>query len=491
MDVKALRQNPSGAIVLFQPAVGYMDSVRSKPALPLSLLHAVSYAAKHYEVVLIDQRVQSDWQQRLEDAMARRPLLLGITCYTGPMITDALAAARISRRIDPEAPIVWGGVHVGLQPEASAQHPLVDVVVRGEGETSLLQLAHALAKGKPLHEVPGIGFLEDGAYHETPAAEYIDTSDAPEIPYEVVNVDDYMPLYEGRRSLYMESSRGCPFACTYCYNVFFNNRRWRPQSPERVLERVRYLKEEHGVEDVYFTDDDFFINAKRSRAIVEGLLDIDVTWQVQGSDIICISKMDDEFLELLRDSGFRRFTIGIETGSARMRKLMRKEGSVELIVETLTRLERFGFIVFGSFISNTPGETREDIRDSVRLMQKLHEVNPNFRNSPVYHYTPFPGTPMFESAVADGFVPPKTMEEWASFSYEGNGFVHIGSQKPEFYERLYVATLLNDRKVVEYTVPWWIRAGATLYRPIANARIRHLFFDWMPEMAVARRFIGK
>ncbi|MDJ0788321.1 MAG: radical SAM protein [Myxococcota bacterium] len=491
MDLRAFRQNPSGAIVLFQPAVGYMDSVRSKPALPLSLLHAVSYAARHYEVVLIDQRVQPDWRARLERALADRPLLLGITCYTGPMITDALEAAAMARRVDPEAPIVWGGVHVGLQPEHSAQHPLVDIVVRGEGEISLLELSHALAKGTPLEDVPGIGYMDEGVYRETPAAEYIDTSTAPEIPYHVVDVEDYMPLYEGRRSLYMESSRGCPYACTYCYNVFFNKRRWRPQSPERVLERVRYLKEEFGVEDVYFTDDDFFINAKRSRAIVEGLLDIDVTWQVQGSDIICISKMDDDFLQLLKDSGFRRFTIGIETGSPRMRKIMRKEGSVELIKETLTRLEKFGFIVFGSFISNTPGETREDIRQSVDLMQTLHKVNSNFRNSPVYHYTPFPGTPMFKQAVEDGFVPPKTMEEWSHFSYEGNGFVHIGSQKPEFYERLYVATLVNDHKVDEYTVPWWTRAAVSLYRPIANARLRHLYFDWMPEMAVARRVIAK
>src|SRR5262249_38504711 len=148
-----------------------------------------------------------------------------------------------------------------------------------------------------------------------------------------------------------------------------------------------------------FTDDDFFINPKRSRAIVEGLLGIGVSWQVQGSDIICISKMDDEFLQLLKDSKFRRFTIGIESGSPRMRKGMQKAGDVDLWVRTIERLSRYGFIIFGSFISNMPGETREDVRQTVRLIERLHEVNPNFRNSPVYHYTPFPGTPMFDQAV--------------------------------------------------------------------------------------------
>jgi radical SAM superfamily enzyme YgiQ (UPF0313 family) len=482
-------ESQGAAIVLFQPRVGYMDSMRSKPALPLSLLHAASLAAQHYSVQIIDQRVHEDWRARLQDAMQSSPVLLGLTCYTGPMISSALEAATVARKANPETTIVWGGVHVGLQPELSAAHPLVDIVVRGEGEVTLLELARALSKGMDLRKVPGITFEQSNGRESTDSPPFLDLSAAPEIPYHLVNIDDYMPLYEGRKSLYMESSRGCPFACTYCYNVYFNKRRWRAQSPERVLERVQYVRDRYGAQDIYFTDDDFFIHPKRSRAIVEGLLGIDVTWQVQGSDIVCVSKMSDDFLRLLRDSGFRRFTVGIETGSPRMRQLMNKEGSVALIEETLERLARFGFIVYGSFISNTPGETLEDIRLSVSLIERLHDLNANFRNSPFYRYTPFPGTPMFEHAVEEGFRPPENLQDWADFSYEKNAYYHEESQSPEFYERLYVTALLNDHKVDEYTVPWWIRAGAALYRPLARARLRHLYFDWMPEMGVARRIL--
>lgn len=483
------RPNPRGKIVLLQPRVGYMDSMRSKPALPLSLLHAASLVMDRHEVVLIDQRVQDDWRARLERELKAKPLLVGITCYTGPMIKRALEMARVVRELSPESPLVWGGVHVGLLPEQSLRHPYVDLVVRGEGEQSLFDLAEALSTGGDLANVSGISYLQDDRYVATPAAPYLDTSTTREIPYHLVNVDDYMPLYEGRRSLYMESSRGCPYACTYCYNVYFNDRKWRAQSPERVVERVRYIRDRYGVQDVYFTDDDFFINPKRSRAIVEGLCDIDVTWQVQGSDIVCISKMDDEFLELLERSGFRRFTIGLETGSPRLRKLMKKEGSVETIISTFERLARFDFIIFGSFIANTPGETLEDVRETVTLMNELHRVNPNFRNSPVYQYIPFPGTPMFDEALAAGFVPPDSLDGWSEFSYEGNGFSSPLSQHRKFYERLYLTTLLNDRKVDEYTVPWWMRMGARMYRPIARKRLEHLYFDWMPEMAIVSRVL--
>ena len=483
---------PNGRVVLFQPRVGYMDSMRSKPALPLSLLHAASLVWRAHPVVLIDQRVQADWRARLEREMRAAPLLLGITCYTGPMIARALDAARIAREVDAETPILWGGVHVGLTPEQSLAHPLVDLVARGEGEETLRALADVLARGGDLREAPGLSFLEEGCCVATPAAPYLDVSGAPEIPYHLVEVDDYTPLYEGRRSLYMESSRGCPYACTYCYNVYFNDRKWRAQEPARVLERVRHAKERFGIEDVYFTDDDFFINAKRSRAIVEGLRGLGVTWQVQGSDIICISKMDDDFFALLAESGFRRFTIGIESGSPRMRQVMKKAGDVELVVRTIERLAPYGFIIYGSFISNTPGETLDDVRRSVELLQRLHGANPHFRNSPVYHYAPFPGTPMFDDAVAAGFVPPSSLEGWSRFSYEGNaGLFPTGSQPPAFYERLYLATLLNDRKVDEYTVHPLVRLAARAYRPIANARLRRLYFDWMPEMHVARRLLRR
>lgn len=482
--------NRNGKIVLLQPRVGYMDSMRSKPALPLSLLHAASLAVQKYEVVLIDQRVRGDWQQRLVHELEQHPLLVGITCYTGPMLQRALELAQLVRDMAADVPILWGGVHVGLLPEQSVRHPLVDLVARGEGEDTLLRLADALASGGELAEVPGLSFLDGDRYVATPAAPYLDVSTAPEIPYDLVDIEDYLPLYEGRRSLYMESSRGCPYACTYCYNVYFNDRKWRAQSPERVIERVKYVRDRYGVQDVYFTDDDFFINPKRSRAIVEGMRQIDVSWQVQGSDIVCISKMDDDFLKLLKDSDFRRFTIGIETGSPRMRGLMKKEGSVDLIIRTFERLAKYNFIIYGSFISNTPGETLDDVRQSVELMAKLHSVNPNFRNSPVYHYTPFPGTPMFADAVAAGFKPPTSLEGWGAFSYEGNGgTLPIGSETSDFYERLYFTTLCNDRKVDEYTVPRLTRLAARIYRPIARMRLKHLYFDFMPEMMVARRVL--
>ena len=107
----------------------------------------------------------------------------------------------------------------------------------------------------------------------------------------------------------------------------------------------------------------------------------------------------------------------------------------------------------------------------------------------MYHYTPYPGTPMFDQAVKAGFEPPATLDGWSSFNSEGHGFVQVGGQERKFYERLYVATLFDDKQYDEYTVPWWARLGAQMYRPIAKQRLRHLYFDFMPEVFVARHFL--
>src|SRR5947199_6909394 len=139
------RPNPRGKIVLLQPRVGYMDSMRSKPALPLSLLHAASLVVAKHDVVLIDQRTAADWRERLVRELQAGPLLVGITCYTGPMILRALEMAAMVREHAPDVPILWGGVHVGLLPEQSLRHPLVDLVARGEGEETLARLADGLA----------------------------------------------------------------------------------------------------------------------------------------------------------------------------------------------------------------------------------------------------------------------------------------------------------------------------------------------------------
>jgi len=475
-----------GEVILLQPRIGYMDTLRSRPSMPLSLVHAASELCREYEVRIIDQRLDREWARTLAKAVARRPLYVGITAITGPMVGHGLDAARVVRGTDREVPIVWGGPHPTLVAEQTVEHPLVDAVVVGDGERPALEIARRLERGKELAGLPGVGAKRNGRPVLTPpeTAPSLDQHAPP--PFHLVDLTRYTPLYQGRRSLSVQASRGCPHACRYCYNTAARNRGWRAYSAGRVLEQIRGLVREHGVEEIYFVDDNFFIDRPRAIEIARGLVEIDCTWQVQGADLESLMCFDEPTLELLRDSGCRRFSIGVESGSPRMRELLGKRGSPEQVLEAVARLAPYGFVVFGSFMTNLPGETLEDLQASVRLMGRLHRANPNFRNSPFYRYTPFPGTPLFEDAVADGFVAPQSLDGWARLSYEGNTYVPTGSPGAGFHEGLYLCSLLNDAKFDDYSDSRLLRTLARLYRPLARYRLRRLAFNLMPERFVTR-----
>ena len=484
-------------IILLHPHVGHLDAMRSNPAPPLSLLHAAACAAGEFDVQLIDRRIHPDWKTRLAHALSGETLLVGVTAYTGPMIRTALEMSRFVKATS-DVPVLWGGIHASLMPEQTIANENVDMVIRGEGEFALLKLARAIRNGSSLDGIDGLCFKEKGSVELSPPATFVDLEAVPEPAYHIVDMQRYMALYKGDRSFYFQSSRGCPLACTYCFNGVYNERRWRAMSAEETLKRISSIKERFHPGDIYFIDDNFFIDMDRGRGIMEGMAAIGIPWQVQGVDITSIGRMSDGFLGDLERCGCRRITIGVESGSERIRRLMGKEGSTADVITAIRRLRAYDIVVYCSFMAGLPGETVEEIRETVDLMFRLFKESPNVRTSPVYVYTPFPGTEMYRLAVKEGFSPSEYLEGWSeigrwdksTFSHQGLSGKRRGGLGPRALEDLYHTSLFLDRKAREYTLPrlWALLVG--LYRPAARLRVRHLFFSFMPERIV-RRFVQR
>jgi len=489
-------------LILLHPDVGHLDTLRTSPSLPLSLLSVASLASAEFDVRIIDKRLHPrDWKTRLADALARDTVLVGATAYTGPMIAASLEMSRFVKERS-SVPVVWGGIHASLLPEQTLADPRVDMVIQGEGEVALLDLARALRDGTPLDGIRGLYRTVGGRAVSSPPGPFVDMDSLPELPYDLVDIQSYMPLYMGERCFYFQSSRGCPFGCTYCFNTAFNKRRWRMLSAEKTLERIASIRDRYHPGDIYFVDDNFFIDPKRGRQIVEGMGKIGIPWQVQGVDILSIKQMDDGFLRDLERSGCRRITIGVESGSRRVRAIMKKKGDPEDILHGIRRLRDYKIIVFCSFLTGVPTETVQDLKQTVDLLLRLLEENPNFRNSPIYNYTPYPGTEMYELAVKEGFVTPRDLEGWSrlgrwdldSFSKDSPPRRVWGKKSLKIFEYLYFTSLFLDDKAKEYPLPRPLRALVDLYRPVARFRVKNLFFSFMLEKhlsKLAQWFIGK
>ncbi|MGC9044520.1 MAG: B12-binding domain-containing radical SAM protein, partial [Myxococcota bacterium] len=403
-------------ILFIMPRIGYMDSKRSSPALPLSVLSAVNLVSREYSIKILDMRISHNPVRELIEELKNKPVLVASTCWTGPMIKDVVKMLKIVKEFG-DIPVVLGGVHPTLLPEQTISSPYVDFIVSGEGELALLGLVKIIKNSGSIDSIPNLYYKQNGAVKFTYSGEPLDLDKLPSLPYELIDIKRHLPLYQGRRSISYESSRGCPFKCKYCYQAPFNRQRVRFMSPERVIADVLNLRQKYGVEDIYFIDDNFYIDIERGIEIAKGLMKSDITYQIQGVDIITLSKMDDKQLDLLEKSGLKRITIGIETGSMRLRKYLLKKGDIETIIEVIKRLAKRKIIVYCSFFGGYPQETLEDIRMSIDLILKLIEINPNVRISPYYIYIPFPGTELYQEIVNKGlFIEPVSFESWGEFS---------------------------------------------------------------------------
>jgi radical SAM superfamily enzyme YgiQ (UPF0313 family) len=211
--------------------------------------------------------------------------------------------------------------------------------------------------------------------------------------------------------------------------------------------------------------------------IIEGIKELDIKWFSQGIDIISLKNMPAEHLESIGESGCLKLTVGVESGSKKIRRFMHKGGTPEDILDAAQRLKKFSLIYYCDFMAGIPTETKDDIKATVNLLFNIQKINKNFRNSAFYIYVPYPGTPMYELVKKSDYVFPATLENWAD--YEWNGVRASGDRR--FLEALHFTTLFIDYKVKDYEAPLIFRILVSIYRPVARFRVKNLYFGFLFE----------
>ena len=139
-------------IVLIYPYIGDMDAVREKPHLPLPLIQAAALAALEFDVIIIDQRIDSNWQSHLLAELDKEPLYAGLSVMSGQPVARAWELSSFIKQ-HSDTPVLWGGNHPTLSPEQTLEDPVVDMVVIGDGEETMLEAAQRLKKKKSLKGV--------------------------------------------------------------------------------------------------------------------------------------------------------------------------------------------------------------------------------------------------------------------------------------------------------------------------------------------------
>jgi radical SAM superfamily enzyme YgiQ (UPF0313 family) len=472
-------------VVLIQPKLGYFESYRNNPNLPLGLLSAAARLVERFEVVILDQRLDGNILKRIDACLDGNTLLFGFTAYSAGISNALELSAYIKKRSC--IPIVWGGTHPTQAPSQTLEHPRIDFVVQGEGEQALLELADRLAgENGDFSAIQGLWYKSGGEFRHTPPGDLIDLDTLPPLPYPIIPLERYLLEYRGRKYINYQIGRGCPNRCTFCYNLVFNRGQFRTKSVEKVFDEIRWLRRRYRFDGVYFVDDNLFrLGKDRILAIADEMRRQGLCWAVQGAEISALKQYNEKEFSELHSAGLRRVTVGIESASPRMRRLMNKQESTDEIREVIGRFNRVPVIILCNYMINLPTETLEDLKLSISMIYELRRINRHVRNMPFYRYVPNIGTPLTRRFEKD-FPLPVTLEEWGRFSWESAGGPAFAGylKDPAFFKSLIISSLLSDRKVDDFFQNPLVHALSAVYRPVANFRLRNQYFKYNAERFV-------
>jgi len=224
----------------------------------------------------------------------------------------------------------------------------------------------------------------------------------------------------GRRTLNYISSQGCVYKCRFCYELTYQ-RRYSVVPADTLLEDIRYLVSEFKLDGIKFYDADFFINLKRVVRFATSLLDDGppIAWaaSVNPKDIQRAQAFYPDFLRLLKKSGCSRLLMGVESGSNRvLQDIVGKEITREEIWKVAQSIAAHDILGSYTFIVGFPGETETEQNETFKFIEELWRLQPQ-PETRVHIFAPYPGTPLFETALQYGFEPPKSLEDWSHYDY--------------------------------------------------------------------------
>ena len=471
-------------IILIQSNCGKYDLFIKD--LPLGLLYSSRLIAEHYDVRIIDQRIEGDkFYDTLKLLLDQDPLWVGLTAMTGEPVYHSLNICRFLRKYT-KAPLVWGGIHPTILSESTIKHELVDFVVRGKAERSVQMLSQALEGKGSFSDVRGLTYVDKGGevvdVEEDSDSEW---SEMPMVPYHLVNIDDYARQGFEQRVFPIMTSRNCPHKCTFCYNSSLPGRfRWYPDDMDYARKHIDFIIENYNPSYMSFIDDDFFVDRDRAREILKYYEKVKPPKMKTGfrgvriSDLRCLG--DDDF-ELLKRINTIHINIGVESGSDRILKHMRKGMRAKDAIDINRRFDRYPqFIPLYNFFSGIPTETKDDIRLSTRLILRLTKENRNSQISGFHQYTPYPGNKLFQEAVDAGFPVPETLDGWGDSRFEDNAAncPWIDNKRKKLLDMIYCMVYFVDNKYDTYFAKTRLRFRllqplVALYKPVARLRLRY------------------
>lgn len=358
------------------------------PAPPLGITYvAAAFEAAGAEVRIIDYIVNGYRPEKLRAALdAFQPDAVGATSVTLNFY-GAADILRTAKRHNPDIVTLMGGPHVSFDAENTlTAYPEIDLIVRGEGEKTIAELAPLLKDPQTWPGVRGIAFRRNGRLVVTEDREFIEDLDTLPLP-----ARHLLPLSRYQALGYPISiitSRGCPYSCIFCQGRRMVGKRIRKRSARLIVDEISHILS-YGIDRINVADDLFASDRERVREVCGEIRrrGLSFTW----SAFARVNTVDRETLQIMRETGCDSVSFGVESGNPEMLKRIRKNITLDQVREAVRLCNETGMIAHTSFMVGLPGETGQTLEETKRFAGSLGSLYG-------YHFlAPFPGTTVREN----------------------------------------------------------------------------------------------
>lgn len=387
---------------------------------PFSLGYLATAIRKNHNVMILDGIKEKLTLEQFENILReKKPDVVGIQIFTFQVI-GAKDYVEIIKKVLPDTKIILGGPHPSCSPHDIFEFfPQVDWVFRGEAETGLAKLLDLVAEDKTsserLLEIPGLVWRKEGQTVTNPQI-FVDDLDKLGIPsWDLLRPDTY-PLaphggfFKNYPIAPIIITRGCPFACTYCAGYLVSGKKIRHRSIDKVIEEIKILYNDYGIREIHIEDDNFTfyhdLVYEFCRKLKENNLNI--TWTCPNG--VRLDSLDKELLMTMKDAGLYSISVGIESGSEKILRDMKKSLTKEKIREKIKLIKDCGLETSGFFIIGYPTETKADIMETINFAKDL-----NLKRAGFSLFKPFPGTEATRTLIEKGEIKEMSPEDWARF----------------------------------------------------------------------------
>ncbi len=314
--------------------------------------------------------------------------------------------------------ILLGGPHASVNPKDTAEYfkEFSAYVFIGESEKTLPVFLGRLAdKNTSFFDIPGLAYFDkDNLILNKPAA-FVEDLDSLGMPaWDLIKPNEYPPAQHGAFFVNypiapIMTTRGCPYMCSFCSAPVLSGHKVRKRSPESIVNEITLLYRDFHIREIHIIDDNFSCDVKHAKDTLKKILETGLKISIAFPNGLRIETIDEELLDLMKKCGVYLISLGIESGSDRVLKLINKSLSIGKIKSQIAMIAKSGIDIAGFFVMGFPGETKEEIEKTIRFSLELPLIRANY-----FTFLPLPGTTMYREMQESGEI---NHVDWHNFYF--------------------------------------------------------------------------